>query len=116
MKLLGGCAGNFGEGMPAGTPLPSAAGYDEPANHQGASIMAKRQSVNFPGFAHQNPIPNASRIGNMMMSSVISGVDPGSPNLPADLAGQVRNLFIHIGRAIDAAGGTPANLLQLTVC
>jgi 2-iminobutanoate/2-iminopropanoate deaminase len=76
--------------------------------------MAKRQSVNFPGFAHQNPIPNASRIGNMMMSSVISGVDPGTRNLPADLAGQVRNLFTHIGRAVEAAGGTPDNILKIT--
>jgi 2-iminobutanoate/2-iminopropanoate deaminase len=76
--------------------------------------MAKRQSVNFPGFAHQNPIPNASRIGNMMMSSVISGVDPGTRNLPADLAGQVRNLFTHIRRAVEAAGGTPDNILKIT--
>ena len=76
--------------------------------------MAKRQSVNFPGFAHQNPIPNASRIGNVMMSSVISGVDPGTRNLPADLAGQVRNLFTHIGRAVEAAGGTPDNILKIT--
>ena len=76
--------------------------------------MPKRQSVNFPGFAHQNPIPNASRIGNVMMSSVISGVDPGTRNLPADLAGQVRNLFTHIGRAVEAAGGTPDNILKIT--
>ena len=76
--------------------------------------MAKRQSVNFPGFSHQNPIPNASRIGNVMMSSVISGVDPGTRNLPADLAGQVRNLFTHIGRAVEAAGGTPDNILKIT--
>ena len=46
--------------------------------------MAKRQSVNFLGFAHQNPIPNASRIGNVMMTSVISGVDPGTRNLPPE--------------------------------
>jgi hypothetical protein len=58
--------------------------------------MAKRQSVNFPGFAHGNPIPNASRIGNIMMSSVLSGVDPGTRNLPSDLAGQVTNLSLSI--------------------
>ena len=63
--------------------------------------MAERQSVNFPGFAHGNPIPNASRIGNIMMSSVISGVDPGTRNLPSDLAGQVKNHFIHIRSAVD---------------
>jgi 2-iminobutanoate/2-iminopropanoate deaminase len=76
--------------------------------------MAKRQSVNFPGFAHQNPIPNASRIGNVMMSSVISGVDPGTRNLPSDLAAQVTNVFTHIRRAIETAGGTPDDIIKIT--
>jgi len=77
-------------------------------------IMSKRQSVNFPGFAHGNPIPNASRIGNIMMSSVISGVDPGSRNLPAELTGQVANIFKHIRAAIESAGGTPEDIIKVT--
>jgi|307.fasta_scaffold28644_2 enamine deaminase RidA (YjgF/YER057c/UK114 family) len=76
--------------------------------------MAKRQSVIFPGFAHQNAIPNASRIGNVMMSSVISGVDPGTRNLPADLASQVTNIFTHIRRTVEAAGGTPDDIIKIT--
>jgi hypothetical protein len=58
--------------------------------------MAQRQSVNFPGFSHSNPIPNASRIGNIMMTSVISGVDPGTRNLPSELDGQVADNIIKI--------------------
>jgi enamine deaminase RidA (YjgF/YER057c/UK114 family) len=77
-------------------------------------IMAQRQSVNFPGFAHSNPIPNASRIGNIMMSSVISGPDPGTRNYPAELSGQVANLFKHIRAAVEAAGGSPDNILRIT--
>ena len=75
--------------------------------------MAKRQSVNFPGFAHGNPIPNASRIGNIMMTSVISGVDPSTRKLPPDLDGQVANLFGHISSAVDAAGGRPDNIIKI---
>lgn len=75
--------------------------------------MPKRQSINFPGFAHQNPIPNASRIGNIVMSSIISGVDPGTRNLPSELAGQVTNLFKHIRAAVEAAGGTPDDILKI---
>ena len=75
--------------------------------------MAKRQSVNFPGFAHGNPIPNASRIGNIMMTSVISGVDPSTRKLPPDLDGQVANLFGHIRSAVEAAGGGPDNILKI---
>ena len=50
--------------------------------------MAKRKSINYPGFKHENPIPNASRIGSILMSSIISGRDPASgayfsiPNRP----------------------------------
>jgi 2-iminobutanoate/2-iminopropanoate deaminase len=75
--------------------------------------MAQRQSVNFPGFSHSNPIPNASRIGNIMMSSVISGVGPGTRNLPSDLAGQVENLFIHIRSAVEAAGGKVDDIIKI---
>lgn len=75
--------------------------------------MAKRKSVNFPGFAHGNPIPNASRIGNIMMTSVISGVDPSTRKLPPDLEGQVANLFGHIHSAVEAAGGSPDNIIKI---
>ncbi len=75
--------------------------------------MTKRQSVNFPGFAHQNPIPNASRIGNLMMSSVISGVDPGTRNMPPDLAQQVSNIFRHVRSAVEAAGGTTDDIIKI---
>ena len=41
-------------------------------------FMAKRQSINGPVARHENPIPNASRIGNIVMSSVIGGTNPGT--------------------------------------
>lgn len=76
--------------------------------------MAKRQSVNFPGFAHGNPIPNASRIGNLLMSSVISGYTPGTRDMPEDLAQQIVNVFTHVRAAVEAAGGTPDNIIKIT--
>lgn len=76
--------------------------------------MAKRQSVNFPGFAHQNPIPNASRIGNIVMSSVIGGTRPGTRELPASLEEQVANVFAHIRHDIEAAGGSVDDIIKIT--
>ncbi len=76
--------------------------------------MAKRQSINFPGFSHANPIPNASRIGNIMMSSVISGRDPATNEMPDDLAGQIVNIFSHIRSAMAAAGGSPEDIIKIT--
>ena len=48
--------------------------------------MAKRQSVNGSRARHENPIPNASRIGNIVMSSVIGGIESGHARAAADAA------------------------------
>ncbi len=76
--------------------------------------MPSRQSVNFPGFSHANPIPNASRIGNIMMSSVINGRDPETAEMPSDLGRQVVNIFTHLRSAVTAAGGGPDDILKIT--
>jgi 2-iminobutanoate/2-iminopropanoate deaminase len=75
--------------------------------------MAKRKSVNYPGYKHQNPIPNGSRIGNIAMSSIMNGTEPGTRNVPPDLAGQVINIFKHIRLFVEAAGGTPDDIIKI---
>jgi enamine deaminase RidA (YjgF/YER057c/UK114 family) len=75
--------------------------------------MSERQSIMWPGFAHSNPIPNASRIGNIVMSSVIGPRDPVSGSVPDSLDAQVTNLFLQLAAAIKAAGGTPENFLKI---
>ena len=64
--------------------------------------MAKRQSIMWPGFAHSNPIPNASRIVNVVMSSVIGPRDPSTGTVPETLEEQVKNLFLQLSAAIKA--------------
>ena len=75
--------------------------------------MPERKSVMFPGFSHQNPIPNASRVGNIVMSSVIGGSNPGTRELPPTLEAQVKNVFDYIRAAIEAAGGTSENIVKI---
>ena len=77
--------------------------------------MPKRRSVDFPGFRHLNPIPNASRIGTIMMSSVINGMDPGTRNLPPELAQQLANMFTHVRSGVEAAGGTVDDIIKINV-
>ena len=77
--------------------------------------MAKRRSVNFPGFSHANPIPNASRIGNIMMSSVINGRDPETAQMPEDMAAQVVNIFKHVAAAVAHEGGSPEDILKISL-
>jgi 2-iminobutanoate/2-iminopropanoate deaminase len=76
--------------------------------------MADRKSVNFPGFSHQNPIPNASRVGNIVMSSVIGGSNPGTRELPPTLEAQVANVFGYIRTAVEAAGGKTEDIVKIT--
>ena len=76
--------------------------------------MAKRQSVNGSRARHENPIPNASRIGNIVMSSVIGGSNPGTRDLPASLEQQVANVFGYIRHDIEAAGGGVDDIIKIT--
>jgi 2-iminobutanoate/2-iminopropanoate deaminase len=77
--------------------------------------MAKRKSINIAGFTHQNPIPNATRIGNLLMSGVIVGLDPGTRNMPADLDRQLTNLFAHVKEIVETAGGSTDDIIKITV-
>jgi 2-iminobutanoate/2-iminopropanoate deaminase len=76
--------------------------------------MAKRQSVDGKQPRHENPIPNASRIGNIVMSSVIGGANPGTRDLPPALEQQVVNVFGNIRHDIEAAGGTVDDIIKIT--
>jgi 2-iminobutanoate/2-iminopropanoate deaminase len=76
--------------------------------------MAKRQSINSPVARHENPIPNASRIGNIVMSSVIGGSNPGTRELPPALEHQVANVFAAIRGDIEATGGTVDDIIKIT--
>ena len=75
--------------------------------------MAKRKSINWAGFKHENPIPNASLLGNLLMSSIISGRDPDTATMPPELDVQVVNIFKQIRLCVEAAGGTPDDILKV---
>jgi enamine deaminase RidA (YjgF/YER057c/UK114 family) len=74
-----------------------------------------RLSIEIPGFKHANPIPAASRIGNIVMSGVITGKDARTGKLPDTLEGQCTAMFAHVRAVVEAAGGMPDNILKMTV-
>ena len=76
---------------------------------------AERRSINVESFGHVNPIPAASRIGNLLMSSVISGRDPASGTMPPSIEEQCAQMFRVVRSIVEAAGGTPANIVKMTV-
>src|SRR5215216_4413507 len=77
--------------------------------------MPKRQSIHIEGFVHKNPIPNASRIGNLLMSSIINGVDPATGKVASTLEQQCHFIFGHVRAIMAAAGGSPDDIVKMTV-
>ncbi|EJW11359.1 Endoribonuclease L-PSP [Rhodovulum sp. PH10] len=77
--------------------------------------MTRRTSIQIGGFKHANPIPNASRIGNLLMSGVILGRDPQTGTMPATLEEQCANMFAHMKAIVEAGGGTTDDIIKMTV-
>lgn len=75
--------------------------------------MARRRSIEIEGFSHANPIPAASIVGSILMSSIIAGRDPATGKLPPTLEEQLANLFLFVRRIVEAAGGTTGDILKM---
>lgn len=70
--------------------------------------MAKRQSIEIEGAHHGAPIPMGSKIGNIVFSSAIGGRgdDPDE---------QAVSMFSNIRAFMKAAGGTPDEIIRVTL-
>lgn len=77
--------------------------------------MARRKSIHIGGFTHVNPIPNACRIGNLLISGVILGRDPATGEMPASIEAQCANMFAHMTAIVEAGGGTTDDIIKMTV-
>jgi 2-iminobutanoate/2-iminopropanoate deaminase len=77
--------------------------------------MEKRRSIDVPGAKHVNPIPSASRRGPFVATGAISGTAPETGQVPADLDAQCRLMFANVRRVMETAGGTPDDIVKMTV-
>ncbi|MCB1390517.1 MAG: RidA family protein [Rhodobacteraceae bacterium] len=73
------------------------------------------QSIHVPGLQHTPPIPNAARVGPLLESGGIVGVDPATRQVPEDLAGQCAQMFANMRAILAAAGAEPSQVVKLTV-
>lgn len=77
--------------------------------------MSGKRSISIPGFEHRAPIPGAARVGNLLFSSAISGIDPETGQ-PADSASrQVELAFAHLQSLVDAAGTSLAHIGKMAI-
>lgn len=77
--------------------------------------MSRRRSVDIHGFKHVNPIPNASRIGNLLISGLIIGVDPETGQLPDSVVKQCANMFAHMRSIVEAGGLSMDDVIKMNV-
>ena len=77
--------------------------------------MEKRRSIEVSGVKHVNPIPAACRRGPFVVSGAIGGADPETGKVPEDLDAQCRQMFENVRRIMSAAGGTPDDIVKMTV-
>src|SRR5260370_30950442 len=77
--------------------------------------MEKRRSMGVGGVKHVKPIASASRKGLFVVSGAISGADPETGKVPAELDAQCHQMFDNVRRVMSAAGGTPEDIIKMTV-
>lgn len=78
--------------------------------------MSVRTTYNLPGLHHGHiPIPTAAKVGPILNSGGIVGIDRATGEVPEDLAAQCANLFANVAAVLEAAGGTPDHIVKMTV-
>jgi len=73
-----------------------------------------RRSIYIDEFAHKSPIPNASRIGNIIVSGLIRGIDPVMEIFPPTVEQQCAFMFMHMRRTVEAGGARVEDIIKVT--
>jgi len=74
-----------------------------------------RTSIDVTGLHHGGaPIPQASLVGSLLLSSGINGMDPADGSIPDDPETQVALVFDNIRRILEAAGGDLGDVAKCT--
>ena len=75
--------------------------------------MSKRRSISIEGLSHRTAIPVATRIGPLVISSVIAPFNPNSRDVPESLEDQCANIFRHAGLMLAEAGAQWSDVAKM---
>jgi 2-iminobutanoate/2-iminopropanoate deaminase len=76
----------------------------------------RRRSFEIEGYKHGgNPIPAVTRIGNLVLTGGISGIDINTGIMPPALEDQCSNMFVLAGRTLKAADAKIEDVIKVTV-
>ncbi|WP_153733145.1 RidA family protein [Sporosarcina obsidiansis] len=77
--------------------------------------MAKREVLRIRGSEHQNPIPTAVKVGNMVYTSALIGSNPETGEMPDSVEEEISNLFHYMHEIMKLAGGSVDDIAHLSV-
>jgi 2-iminobutanoate/2-iminopropanoate deaminase len=78
--------------------------------------FVKRRSLEVAGVSHGSaPIPMGSRVGNIIYSSGIAGIDPSTSTLAPDAASQARFAFQNMQAMLADGGASFEDVVRVTV-
>lgn len=75
----------------------------------------RRQSIYSDAYGHSNPVPAACRLGNLVMTGIINGLDPARPAEPGAIDAQCTLMFRRVVEIMTAAGGSTDDIIKLNV-
>jgi 2-iminobutanoate/2-iminopropanoate deaminase len=76
--------------------------------------MGRRQTIHIPGVQHSAPIPFGARVGNVVYSSAIQGINADTGALSPDVFEQARQCFRNLRTFLAAAGVSPDDVVRMT--
>jgi 2-iminobutanoate/2-iminopropanoate deaminase len=83
---------------------------------RGKSKLTRRQSFEVEGYSHgNNPIPAVARIGNLIMTGGISGIDLVTGKMPDSITAQCANMFDLAAKILGAADARLDDVIKVTV-
>jgi 2-iminobutanoate/2-iminopropanoate deaminase len=80
-----------------------------------AERVARRRTLEIDGVKHRAPIPMGCRVGSLLHSSAVMGMDPSTGEIPAAGDEQVRCAFANIRRLLDAGDATTDDIVAMSV-
>jgi 2-iminobutanoate/2-iminopropanoate deaminase len=77
--------------------------------------MSIRRSIELEGLHHGGqPIPLATRIGDILVSGGIMGMSPESGSIVEGIEEQCTQLFANVRQIMAVAGGSPDDIIKMT--
>jgi 2-iminobutanoate/2-iminopropanoate deaminase len=76
--------------------------------------VGRRQSFEIPGVHHAAPIPYGARVGNVLYSSAIQGIDAETGKLSEEVAEQAKHCFKNLRTFLQVAGATTDDIVRMT--